>query len=173
MNKRRLALASAGAAPAEVQARRGYFFFDSSGARFSSSGSASSCGAFGTREGLKAIRDRTLGPKPTIKVAAGLAAGSATAHGYADVKISGTVDDQLEAIKNQLSELTKTVIAQDQQVRTLTKETKKGFELERSEREKSGQQIREAINANAPWEIAGAGLIALGIILSTVGAFLC
>jgi hypothetical protein len=55
---------------------------------------------------------------------------------------------------------------------TSARETERGFEQERSEREKANRQIREALHANAPLEIAGALLIAIGIILSAAASFL-
>ena len=73
-------------------------------------------------------------------------------------------------LKNQLREVTKTVTAHDQQMTTLARETERGFEQERSERDTADRQIREALRANAPLEIAGAGLIAVGLVLSAVGS---
>jgi hypothetical protein len=122
------------------------------------------------REWLKTLRERVFGAKPIVSVAAGLAAGRAEVHGYVDVDIGGTIDDQLTALKNQLSEVAKTVVTHDREIRSLTRETEERFEHERSERDKANSQIRDAIHANAPLEIAGAGLIALGILLSAVGS---
>jgi len=119
---------------------------------------------------LKTLRDRTLGPKPTVSVAAGLAAGRAEAHGYVDVDIGGTTDEQLNALKDQLRQLTKTVIAHDQEMRALAAETEKRVVQERAEREKADAQLHDALRANAPLEIVGAGLIALGIVLAAAGS---
>ena len=119
---------------------------------------------------LKALRDGILGPKPTIHISGALAAGSADVHGYSDVKISGTTDEQLEALKNQLGELTKTVVTHDQQMRLLAKETDEGFEKERAERGRLDHDLRALIQANAPWAAAGAILVVLGIALATFGA---
>ena len=118
---------------------------------------------------LKSIRDRALGPKPTIGTAVGIAEGKDEAHFYAEVDIDGTIDDQLKALKGQLRELTKTVVTQDQQMRTLAKD-EKDFEQQRSEREQLDQQLRKLVRANAPWAVVGAILVILGIVLSTIGA---
>jgi hypothetical protein len=83
-----------------------------------------------------------------------------------------TLGPMATVLKNQLPEVTKTVTAHDQQMTTLARETERGFEQERSEREKANRQIREALHANAPLEIAGALLIAIGIILSAAASFL-
>ena len=119
---------------------------------------------------LKSIRDRALGPTPTIGTAVGIAEGKDEAHFYAEVDIDGTIDDQLKALKGQLRELTKTIVTQDQQMRTLARETKKDFEQHRSDREQLDQQLRKLVRANAPWAVVGAILVILGIVLSTIGA---
>jgi hypothetical protein len=57
-------------------------------------------------------------------------------HGYSDVEINGSREDQIVAIKGQLRSITDAVIAHDKKMIKLEKETEKGFERERSERER-------------------------------------
>jgi hypothetical protein len=119
---------------------------------------------------LARVRDRILGrpPSPIVLDATGIAA-SGPSFGRAQLKTTGTPEERLDRLEDQLYHFACQV---DEAIRKVEADIARLLKNESSEREKAvaevRREIREATLGNTALDLIGVGLFVLGTVFSSI-----